>query len=266
LKTRLTIICLFLIAISAPVVAEESRSDKRAQPPEPLVISENGSLSSILAIPPSLPRGPRDRLKDYEDGMAAIAQQFSARLRAIVEGVETGRLTREQGEHISGEQYYVSRMQFELLSASHEMLQHDLDRVALSAYEPAPSDQNETLTVALPFSSLQLDPSLARHLHMTSEQVKAIEKIMSEERRNLEPLMAQMRATKARLVAARNHRQAAEKEISSSAAAQAVTLARLIVANSRMEARLYELLSLEQRRKLDAFKRSNQLSLRAAEY
>src|SRR5262249_47435531 len=45
------------------------------------------------------------------------------------------------------------------------------------------------------------------------EQVNAIQQLMSDERRNLEPLMAQMRATKTKLLAATAGRQTNEKEI-----------------------------------------------------
>jgi len=68
--------------------------------------------------------------------------------------------------------------------------------------------------------------------------------------------MAQMRATKTKLLAATAGRQTNEKEIKTLADAQAAVLTKLILANSRMQARIYELLSGEQQKKLDAFKQS----------
>ena len=121
------------------------------------------------------------------------------------------------------------------------------------------------MMVALPFSSLQLSPWLARHLDLSAEQISAIERLMSDERRKLEPLMAQMQANKAKLLAASAHRQANKKEIHRLAAEQARLLMQLIVSNSQMQARLYQLLSAEQQSKLDEFKRSSEHSLRAAE-
>jgi hypothetical protein len=49
------------------------------------------------------------------------------------------------------------------------------------------------------------------------------------------------------------------------AAAQADMLAKLILANFRMQARLYKLLSGQQQKKLDALKQSSQSSVWTAE-
>ena len=192
--------------------------------------------------------------------MAIIAQQFSFKLRTIVQAVQSGQLSREQGEQLTEEQYQIARMQFELLSALHNMLQQDLARTAFARHEPAPSEEHEIVMVALPFSSLRLSPSLAEYLDLSPEQVNAIEQLMSNERRNLEPLMVQMRATKTKLLAATAGRQTNDKEIKALADTQAAMLTKLILANSRMQATLYKLLSREQQRKLDAFKQSTEPS------
>ena len=143
MKTRLIIICLSsIIAVSVPAFAEVQHSADNVQPPEVEAITpatRSEILTSILASPSAMPRGPYDRLRDYEDGMAAIAQQFSFKLQAIVQGVQSGKLSREQGEQFTGEQYQIARMQFELLSALHQMLQQDLARATVVRYEPSPS-------------------------------------------------------------------------------------------------------------------------------
>jgi Spy/CpxP family protein refolding chaperone len=216
-------------------------------------VTRNEILTSVLAIPSAIPLGPEDRLREYERGMATIAQQLSLQLRHIVQGVTSGQLSREQGEQLTGEQYQVARMQFELLSALHSMLQQDIARTTVVNHEPAPSMDPGIVMVALPFSSLKLSPSLAAHLDLSPEQVNAIEQLMSDQRRDLEPLMAQMRATKIKLLAVTAGRQTNEKEIKALADAQAALLKKLILANSRMQERIYKLLSREQRKKIDAF-------------
>src|SRR5262249_18269520 len=152
--------------------------------------------TSILALPSALPAGPQDQLRDYEGGMAAVTQQFSSKLRAILQGVESGQLSREQAEHLRGEQYHIAGMQFEVVKNLHDILQEDFARSTVARYEPPPSRESEIVMVALPFSSLELSPSLAQYLELSSEQVKAIEQLMLDERHRLEPLMVQMRATK----------------------------------------------------------------------
>lgn len=260
MRTRLIFVCLSsIIAVSALAFAEVQHHADDVQLLEAVAIAQtrgSETLTRVLAIPAAVPRGPQDRLRDYESGMAVIAEKFSSKLRAIVQGVQSGQLSREEGEQLSGEQYHIARMQFELLSALHEILQQDLARTTAARYEPASSREGEIVMVALPFSSLKLSPSLAQYLELSSEQVNAIQQLMSDEGRNLEPLMVQMRATKTKLLAATANRQTNEKEIKALASAEAYMLTKLILANSRMQARLYKLLSREQQKKLDALKQS----------
>jgi len=248
-----------IIAVLAPAFAAAQHGADEVQPPELAVIASNTRgeiLTSVLAVPSAIPRGPDDRLREYELGMATIAQQFSLQLRNIVQGVGSGQLRREQGEQLTGEQYQIARMQFELLSALHSMLQQDLARATVVNHEPAP--ESEIVVVALPFSSLELSPSLAEYLELSADQVNAIQHLMSDERRNVEPLIAQMRANKAKLLVATAGRQTNEGAIKALADAQATMLTKLILANSRMQARIYKLLSREQQKKLDDFKESSQ--------
>ena len=269
MKTRLITICLSsILTVSAKAFAEVQPGVDQVQPPKVEAIAPatgNETLTTILASPSAIPRGPQDRLRDYEDGMAIIAQQFSSKLRTIVQGVQGGQLSREQGEQLTEEQYQIAWMQFELLSALHHILQQDLARTTLVRHEAAPTGEREIVMVALPFSSFKLSPSLVEYLALSQEQVNAIEQLMSDERRNLEPLMARMRETKMKLLAATAGSQTNEKEIEALAATQAAMLTRLILANSRMQATLYKLLSREQQKKLDAFKRSTESLLRAVE-
>jgi hypothetical protein len=58
--------------------------------------------------------------------------------------------------------------------------------------------------VALPFSSFQLNPSLATYLNLTPSQVEAIQRVMIWEQHRLEPLMTQLRTTRERLLAIGN--------------------------------------------------------------
>jgi len=257
-----------IVAVSAPAFAALQHPTDDVQFLEAVPVPPalgNETLTSVLAIPPPLPRGPDDRLKDYEDGMAAISQQFFSRLQTIVQGVQSGKLSREQGEQLSGEQYHIARMQFELLSALHEMLQQDLAHTSGARYQPATSRDSEIVMVALPFSSLELSPSLVQYLELRPEQVNAIQQMMANERHNLEPLMVQMRATKSRLLAATAGHQTNEKEIEALASAQAGMLTKLILANSRMQARLYKLLNREQQKKLDGLKQPSEPLLPSAE-
>lgn len=264
------IIVFAIIVPSVPAYSAVQRTDEvqaAALGDGAITAQESDALKDTLAIPSAVPRGPQDVLRDYEAGMSSLSEQFSAKLGVLVQAVEKGELSRDQGENISAEQYQAARMQFELLSALHAMLQADVAHAAIAPPQPQPTaaKPSEIVVVPLPFSSLELSPALTEYLNLSSAQVRAIEQLMSEEHRNLKPLMDDMQATRAKLLAGSGQRATNQKEIKTLAAAQAAMLTKLIVANSRTQARLFKLLTAEQQKKLEAFKQSNsnQLSLQA---
>jgi Spy/CpxP family protein refolding chaperone len=217
---------------------------------------DESAIDAVLATPPAVPRGPKELLQDYETEMAEITHRFSATLLEITGAVQRGELTSEQGQKISSEQYQVAQMQFELLAAWSAMLQQDLDRVPDPA-APAASSQaedNQVILVALPFSSFQLNPSLAEYLNLSQSQVKRIEQVMARERQSLQPLITALQATREKLLAA-DPVHTSGKDLKALANAQAGQLAKLIVANERIQSEIYKLLTLEQQHKLDDLKR-----------
>ena len=119
-----------------------------------------------------------------------------------------------------------------------------------------PSRDNETVIVDLPFPSLEIDPSLAEYLSLTSTQIEAIQNLVSQERRELEPLMTQMQSTHERLLAAVDQGQTRETEIL--AAAEARIMTKLLIKSARIQARLNNLLTHEQQKKLEGLNRSRQ--------
>lgn len=266
------IIAFAIIVLSVPAYSAVQRTDEVQAAPlgdGAITAHESDALKDVLAVPSAVPRGPQDVLRDYEAGMSSLSEEFSAKLGVLVQAVEKGELSRDQGENISAEQYQAALMQFELLSALHAMLQADVAHAAIAQPQPqtTAAKQSEIVMVALPYASLELSPALTQYLDLSPVQVSAIEQLMSEERRNLKPLMDEMQATRAKLLAASGHRETNQKEVKSLAAAQAGMLTKLIVAASRMQARLYKLLTAEQQKKFEAFKQSNsnELSLQAGQ-
>jgi Spy/CpxP family protein refolding chaperone len=267
-KTKLITILLWtIIAVPARSFSEVPQSGRNASSLQVASSAEapaaSEALSNVLAVPSATPRGPQDLLQDYEAGMALITQQFSGKVAAIAGAVQRGELSREQGEDISAEQYQMAQMQFDLLSALREMLDQDLARAAVAPHpNPKPDQESEIVTVELPFSSLQLNASVIEYLDLSSAQVSSIQEVMSEERQALKPLMAQLQTTREHLLAVSEQGQTKnEKEVKTLAALQARNLTKLIVANSRMRARIYQLLSPQQQRKLDDFQKSTRASL-----
>jgi hypothetical protein len=123
-----------------------------------------------------------------------------------------------------------------------------------SATEAAPghfrtSPDDDTVIVDLPFSFLELDPALAEYLSLTSRQIRAIQHLISRQRRELEPLRAELQVIHEKLLAAAERVQSTEIEVL--AATEARILTKLIIKSSRILARLYDLLTPAQQKKLE---------------
>ena len=224
-------------------------------------IPQEGTVLSGASIAPiATARGPNEVLQDYEAEMTAVTQKFCCNTRSYQDAVQRGQLTSEQGQKISAEQYDMAEMQFDLLIAWRAMLERDLDRVSVPAPEATPSlaQENEIVTVAPPFLSFELNSSVAEHLKLSKSQAKAIQQVMIRERQKIDPLMAQLRTAGEKLLAAGPER-TNEKDIKALADKQAGLLAKLIVANAHMQAKVYKLLSPEQQRRLDDFTRRSDL-------
>ena len=131
MKVRLVIIVSsFMVTSAIASSAQMMRGDDNLRPAVvvPAALLNDPQLASVLNVSSGVPRGPRQLLQDYEAEMTAITQMFGDEVAAIANAVHSGQLTSEQGQKISAEQYEQAQMQFELLSAWHEMLEADLAR------------------------------------------------------------------------------------------------------------------------------------------
>jgi Spy/CpxP family protein refolding chaperone len=79
------------------------------------------------------------------------------------------------------------------------------------------------------------------------------------ERRNLQPLTIQLRITREKLLAIGSDGMS-EKEIKSLAQVEAALLAKLIVANARMQSKIYRILSPDQQKKLSDLEQTQRTS------
>ena len=194
-------------------------------------------------------------LQDYDSLMVALTQKFSATLAAIAEAAKRGEVSSEQAKEMSAEQYQLTQMQFELLSLWRGIEEQDSARIPDVDAKPDSTQGSEVVMVALPFSSLQLNPSLARYLSLTASQVEAIQQVMMREQHSLDPLMTQLRTTRERMLAVGSEH-VNEKQVKALADTEASLLARLIVANARMQSNIYKILSPEQQKKLSDLERT----------
>jgi hypothetical protein len=223
------------------------------------------SVQSVLAMLPTAPRGPSDLLRGYEDDMQAVSARFVNELTVVSKAFAERQITRDQAEHLSEERYLVAMMQFELLSALHAQLEQEIE---LEEHSPKDLDSAREMSIAvveLPFYSFHLNPSLTRYLELTSWQVQAIQEIMSDERHKQRPLLEKLQVTRLQLLRVNQQANADDKELHTLAGFQGTVISKLIVANSRMQARIYEVLDAGQRRKLQQFQRAKAVTTAGAE-
>jgi Spy/CpxP family protein refolding chaperone len=253
---------LFSLLLFATVVpralraGDDGETNTRTNSGQLLPTSVESPLSTNVSIGPAVvANDPKEALQGYDSVMVAITQRFSATLAAFAEAVKRGDLSSDQAREMSGQQYQLAQMQFELVSLWREIEQQDSAKIPDVHASPDPRHENEVVVVELPFASLQTNPALAQDLKLTQSQFKAIQKLIMQEQKNLEPLMTELRITRDKLLTIGSEH-ANEKEIKSLAAMEASVLAKLIVANARMQSKIYRVLSPDQQKKVSDFERS----------
>ena len=258
MKNKLVVIialCIVIPSVALSATDGATANDQIRVSRSPISDSENSSSTIHSTSPDVRTSEPQEKPEDYGGAMMAITQRFSDTLTAIAEAVQQGKISGEQGKEMSAEQYQLTQMQFELLSLWRQIEQADVARIPDAPAKTAPTQDSEIVMVALPFSSLQLNPSLSEYLSLTPSQVAAIQQVMVLERQSLQPLMTELRITREKLLATGGDRMN-EKEVKSLAQAEAALLAKLIVANARMQSKIYRILSPDQQKKLSDLERT----------
>jgi hypothetical protein len=259
MKTKLFFSLLLLAVVVAhgvPATAGEGTGNSHTGTRQSLVApAEEPAITTVPTGPRTAADDPKQGLQDYDSLMIALTQKFSATLATIAEAAKRGELSSEQAREISAEQYQLTHMQFELLSLWRGFEAQDLSRVPDFQPNPDPGQESDVVTVALPFSSLQLNPSLAKYLNLTPTQVEAIRQAMTREQGSFEPLITELRVTGDKLLAIGSEHINA-KQLKALADTEASLLARLIVANARMQSTIYKILSPEQQKRLSDLERT----------
>jgi len=255
-KMFLSLLLLATVVRGALAAADEAETKAHGRRDSVVVIAvEDPAVTNVLTNTAIVPDNPKQVLQDYDSLMIALTQKFSATLAAIADAAKRGDLSSEQAREMSAEHYQLIRMQFELLSLWRGIEEQDLARSPVVEAKPDSTQGNEVVVVALPFSSFQLNPSLATYLSLTPSQVEAIQRVMMWEQHSVEPLMTQLRNTRERLLAIGSEHLNA-KQVKALADTEASLLARLIVANARMQSKIFNILSAEQQKKLRDLERT----------
>src|SRR5260370_9605694 len=116
-------------------------------------MQSNPVLSDLVALKPQMPLGPQDVLKSYEIAMSMVADKTSADLSVIVQAQQTNQITREQAEYLLQQSYQLAMMQYQVLSALHDVLKHDIDEAPGQQAKQALKTTNSNTALVVPFPS-----------------------------------------------------------------------------------------------------------------
>ena len=258
MNTKLFLSLLFLASVVPCVLAADDEGDTKPRSSMNSVLVtpiDEPAVKNTPTSPAAVPNDPKQDMQDYDSLMMGLTQKFSATLATIAEAAKRGELSSEQAREMSVEQYQVTHMQFELLILWRGIEEQDSARTPDVEAKPDSTQASEVVMVALPFSSLQLSPSLATYLGLTPSQVEAIQEVMTREQRSLEPLMTALRTAREKLGAIGSEH-VNGKQVKALADTEASLLARLIVENARMQSKIYKILSPEQQKRLSDLERT----------
>jgi hypothetical protein len=150
---------LLLALMAGTALAQIARNSADVEPPAlERILANTGSqadarLAELIAVKAELPLGPTDVLKEYQQAMALIAQSMSADVANISRAQEANQISREQAEYLIGERYQIAMMQYQVLSALHDALQHDVIQEATRAKRTRTFGESDTaVVVGLPSS------------------------------------------------------------------------------------------------------------------
>jgi len=144
-------------------------------------------------------------------------------------------------------------MRFQLLSTGHQMLDDQLQEETEPVSEVQVS--GDTLVVSPPDSSPDMPTDIVKYLDLTPLQVAAIQAQIAVQRGQVQSLMEQLTNNRWELIATTLKGQFDIHRVRKLAAQQARILEPLVVANARLQAEIYKILTVEQQRKLDEMRK-----------
>lgn len=169
MKVQSILVSAFLLAASSFVLGQRVTSGaNRVEPPAPqqVLFKTNGqgdkTIADILAITPDIPRGPQELLQEYRDQLTLVSQALSVELAVISQAVNSGQIKRSDAEYLIQQRYELALMQYEVFTALHDNLEHEVARTADAAARPQRSCRPDAVVVVQGPPSLSCSPT--KHL------------------------------------------------------------------------------------------------------
>jgi hypothetical protein len=135
LRTFLVAIAILGTVLHAAAAQPKKKTTQVDASPLERVLSGTSMLSSpvlsdVIARQPEMPLGPQDSLISYEVARSLVVEKTSADFSVIVQARQTNQISRKQAEYLLLQSYQMAMMQYQVLSALHDVLKHDIDEAA----------------------------------------------------------------------------------------------------------------------------------------
>ena len=157
MKSRQILMAIAILGTLLHTAAAQPKKKKievNAPPPETILAGtgaqSNPVLSDLVALKPEIPLGPQDVLKSYEIAMSMLAEKTSVDCFVIVQARQQNQITRTQAEYLLQQSYQTAMMQYQVLSALHDVLKRDIDEASQQGRHPLKTASSNTAPV-VPF-------------------------------------------------------------------------------------------------------------------
>ena len=157
MKSRQILIPMVMLATlwhTAAAQPKKKNIQAEAPPLESVLATRSirsyAALPDLIAIKPEMPLGPQDVLKAYEIAMSLVAEKTSSDFAVIVQAQQANQITREQAEYLLQQSYQIAMMQYQVLSALHDVLRHDIDEATQQAKSSLKTTSSDTVLI-VPF-------------------------------------------------------------------------------------------------------------------
>jgi len=247
-----------LLLICNLAISGTSQEINPVQPQSGAIISLPSQQSRGTTQPPTLqvPDGGQDA-KPYPQQLESVLTTMSAELAEIAKAVHEGQISREQGEYLSLERYYVAMTRFQFLRTMYQG--PDKPNQTESYSQPNVAPQFSTDAVSLPTLTCTPDLSqqLIEYLQLNASQIEAFQAKVTDQCKQVQPLMERLEQSRRKEILIKLSGKFDAQQAQALASEQSVIMKDLLVANSQLETKLYNMLTSDQKQKVDGLLRQS---------
>ena len=254
MKSQWIIGFLLTCALAISANAQENSSAQTAAGTIANFAQQNSGGASGLGAQLQAPAGGQDA-GTYQDRLEEVVGAMSAELAEIAQAAREGKIGRDQAEYLSLERYYVALTRFQLLRTLYQAPQESNPSQNHAQANTSPQISGSAFAIPPMVCSPDIPDQLVDYLHLTPLEIQALEAQVTEQCKQVQPLVDQLEKSRRKVLEMKLNGTVDDREVQALAAEQSQIIKQLILANSQLETKLYNALTSEQQRKVDALLR-----------